>query len=152
MKYKVEARVIESFQVAFMKYEGKIAEANEFFPSVFKSVRGKSNGAPLFNFLKINSEKKEGIMELCVPTSELPIGNAIRTKKMKSFRAICTTHIGSYDTLQNAYHAMYEFAQKNKVALSVTGIREVYIKGPGMFLKGNPDKYITEIQIPVVEK
>ena len=28
-------------------------------------------------------------------------------------------------------------------------VREVYIKGPGMFFKGNPDKYITEIIIPL---
>jgi len=27
--------------------------------------------------------------------------------------------------------------------------REVYIKGPGMFLKGNPEKYITEIIFPL---
>lgn len=26
---------------------------------------------------------------------------------------------------------------------------EVFIKGPGMILKGNPDKYITEIQFPI---
>lgn len=28
---------------------------------------------------------------------------------------------------------------------------QVYIKGPGMFIKGSPDKYITEIQFPVKE-
>ena len=27
--------------------------------------------------------------------------------------------------------------------------REVYIKGPGMIFKGNPKKYLTEIQIPI---
>ena len=27
-------------------------------------------------------------------------------------------------------------------------IREIYIKGPGMIFRGNPKKYITEIQFP----
>ena len=27
--------------------------------------------------------------------------------------------------------------------------REVYLKGPGMILRGNPKNYLTEIQIPV---
>ena len=29
--------------------------------------------------------------------------------------------------------------------------REVYIKGPGMIFKGNPKKYLTEIQLPIAE-
>ena len=27
--------------------------------------------------------------------------------------------------------------------------REIYIKGPGMIFRGNPKKYLTEIQVPV---
>jgi effector-binding domain-containing protein len=27
--------------------------------------------------------------------------------------------------------------------------REIYVKGPGMIFKGNPNNYLTEIQIPV---
>ena len=27
--------------------------------------------------------------------------------------------------------------------------REIYVKGPGMVFKGNLEKYVTEIQIPV---
>lgn len=30
--------------------------------------------------------------------------------------------------------------------------REVFIKGPGMLIKGNPDKYITEIHFPIKEE
>ena len=29
--------------------------------------------------------------------------------------------------------------------------REVYHKGPGMFFRGNPQKYLTEIQFPLAE-
>jgi effector-binding domain-containing protein len=27
--------------------------------------------------------------------------------------------------------------------------REVYLKGPGMIFRGNPKKYLTEIQLPI---
>lgn len=30
-----------------------------------------------------------------------------------------------------------------------TPSREVYLKGPGMFFRGNPDRYLTEIQVLV---
>jgi hypothetical protein len=29
--------------------------------------------------------------------------------------------------------------------------REVYLKGPGMIFKGNPKRYLTEIQVPIRE-
>ena len=29
--------------------------------------------------------------------------------------------------------------------------REVYLKGPGMIFRGNPKKYLTEIQLPINE-
>ena len=27
--------------------------------------------------------------------------------------------------------------------------REVYLKGPGLIFKGNPNRYLTEIQLPL---
>ena len=37
-------------------------------------------------------------------------------------------------------------AGKRKIAFPT---REVFIKGPGMIFKGNPKKYLTEIQLPI---
>ncbi len=48
------------------------------------------------------------------------------------------------------YAAIDSYAEQNKLKLCPP-FREVFIKGPGMFLKGNPDKYITEIQFPIQE-
>lgn len=45
-----------------------------------------------------------------------------------------------------------EVKRANKVFPSVfKAIREIYIKGPGMMFKGNPEKYITEILYPIEE-
>lgn len=49
-----------------------------------------------------------------------------------------------------AYEAVYQYAHEQGLIVSVA-LRELYIKGPGMVLKGNPKKYITEIQVPIVE-
>jgi len=89
MNYQIEIRDIEPIRVAFIKYKGIVTKANKVFPNVFKSIRGKSNGAPFF-----------------------------------------------------CYYAMDQ----------QTRIGEIYIKGPGMVLKGNPNKYITEILFPIKEE
>ena len=98
----------------------------------------------------MNPETKMGDMELCVPTEATPSGNGIEVKEMPRIKAVCVTHIGSYETLTSAYAAIDSYAEQNKLKLRPP-FREVFIKGPGMFLKGNPDKYITEIQFPIQE-
>ena len=148
MDYSIKIKEIEPTQVAYMKYKGIAYEANKVFPHVFKSIRGKSNGAPFFSYFSMNPETKIGDMELCVPTAEIPVGNGIELKEMPRIKALCVTHIGSYETLSEAYAAIHQYASQHQLTLTPP-FREVFIKGPGMFLKGNPDKYITEIQFPV---
>ncbi len=96
----------------------------------------------------MNPETKQGEMELCVPTVENPVGNGIEVKETPRIKAVCVTHIGSYETLPLAYAAIDKYAADNGLLLAPP-FREVFIKGPGMLLKGKPDKYITEIQFPI---
>lgn len=150
MKYEIEIREIEPIRVAYMRYKGIVSEANKVFPNVFKSVMGKVNGAPFFSYIVMNPETKIGEIELCVPTAEIPNGTGIEVKDMPRIKAVCTTHIGSYETLNQAYIAIENYAAQNGILLKPP-FREVFIKGPGMVFKGNPDKYITEILFPIKE-
>lgn len=150
MGYQIEIREVEPVRVAYMKYRGIVFEANKVFPKVFKSIQGKSNGAPFFNYISMNPNTKFGEMELCVPTEEIPVGNGVEIKEMPRIKAICVTHVGSYEFLNSAYNAISKYAIDNSLVL-VPPFREIFIKGPGMIFKGNPDKYITEIYFPVKE-
>lgn len=151
MDYKIEIKDIEPIRVAFMRYKGIVTEAPNVFPNVFKSIQGKANGAPFFCYYVMNPETKTGEMELCVPTAETPATNGISIKEMPRIRAVSVTHTGSYETLQNAYEAIDRYAHEKNLTLQPP-FREVFIKGPGMFIKGNPDKYITEVLFPLKEE
>ena len=150
MNYQVEIKDIEPIRVAFIKYKGIVTEANKVFPSVFKSIQGKVNGSPFFCYYLMDQKTKIGEMELCVPTSETPIKDGITIKEIPRIKAVCTTHVGSYETIQYAYEAVDRFARENSLILQPP-FREVFIKGPGMIIKGNPEKYITEILFPIIE-
>lgn len=150
MNYTIEIRDIEPIRVAFMRYSGIVTEANKVFPNVFKSIRGKTNGAPFFCYYQMNPETKFGELDLCVPTVETPAENGIEIKKMPRIKAVCVTHIGSYETMQGAYAEIDKYAAEHGLQLQPP-FREVFIKGPGMLMKGNPDKYITEILFPIKE-
>lgn len=150
MNDQVEIREIEPVRVAYMKYNGIATEANKVFPAVFKSIMGKTTGAPFFSYIAMNPETRMGEMELCVPTAKTPNRAGIEVKQMPGMKALCIVHVGSYETLNQAYAAIDRFAAENRIKICPP-FREVFIKGPGMLLKGNPDKYITEILFPVQE-
>lgn len=150
MSYMIEIRDIEPVRIAFMRYKGIVTDANKVFQNVFKAIRGKSNGAPFFCYYSVDPKTKEGELELCVPTMEDPIGNGITVKEFPRIKAVCVTHIGSYETLGEAYAAIDRYATEQGIQLQVP-FREVFMKGPGMFIKGNPDKYVTEILFPMKE-
>lgn len=150
MRYQVEIKSVEAMRVAYTKYKGEVKRANKVFPSVFKAIRGNSNGAPFFTYYSMNLETKEGELELCVPTEAEPEIKGIEVKVMPRVKALSVTHIGPYETLGEAYATLQTYALQNGIRL-VLPYREVYIKGPGMMLRGNPEKYITEILYPIEE-
>lgn len=150
MNYNIEIRDVEPVRVAYMRYKGIVTEANKVFPNVFKSIGGKANGAPFICYYVMNSETKVGELELCVPTAETPTASGVEVKEMPRIKVVCATHVGPYETMQNAYAAIDQYAQKNNLLLRLP-FREVFIKGPGMILKGNPSKYVTEILFPTKE-
>jgi effector-binding domain-containing protein len=57
-------------------------------------------------------------------------------------------HQGSYDSLGRSYQALTDYVRTKGLEVEKP-TREVYLKGPGMFLRGNPAKYLTEIQFPL---
>lgn len=150
MEYEVEIRDIEPVRVAYLQYKGIATEANKVFPSVFQSIKGKTSGAPFICYYEMNPETKMGVMDLCVPTEETPKKSGIEVKEMPRIKAISVTHVGSYETLHHAYAAIEQYAMEHKLQLQPP-FREVFIKGPGMLLKGNPSGYITEVLFPIKE-
>ncbi|MFL0251006.1 GyrI-like domain-containing protein [Clostridium neuense] len=151
MDYEIQVKDVEPIRIAFMKYKGVVTDANKVFPSVFKSIGGKANGAPFFCYYVMDSKSKIGELELCVPTSETPTENGIAIKEMPRIKAVSATHVGPYETMNYAYEAINRYAKEKDLHLEPP-FREVYIKGPGMFFKGNSSKYITEILFPIKEE
>ena len=149
--YKIEICDMEPIRIAYMKYNGLALDANKVFPNVFKSIMGKANGTPFFAYYNMDRKTGIGEMELCVPTAEDPVGNGVMVKEMPRIKAVCTTHIGPYEKMNEAYAAMDQYIEENNIKVCMP-VREVFIKGPGMVFKGNPNKYVTEIIIPIKEE
>ena len=57
---------------------------------------------------------------------------------------------GPYDEVGPTYQALISYAKEHGLEIKAP-CREIYIKGPGMIFKGNPQKYVTEVQIPIAD-
>lgn len=144
MEYKIEIREIGPLYVTYMGYERGVTKAGQVLPRVFQSMHGRTNRTPFFDYLPMNPETKQGVLELYVPTNKVPCTRDTKVKQMPHIGAVCVTHIGPYATLPLAYVAIDQYTIKHGLKISAP-FRGIFIRGPGMLFKGDPRKYTTEI-------
>ena len=74
----------------------------------------------------------------------------ITVRELPGGRCLSLLHKGPYHGISSSYAQLFAYAKEHGHKIT-TPTREVYIKGPGMIFKGNPKKYLTEIQMLVGE-
>lgn len=147
--YIVDLQNIEPILVASMSFKGKYCEIGDYFVKVYEVVKDKAIGAPLVCYHDLEYHEIVS-METCVPVSLPVTGIGVVSKRLQKCKALCVTHVGAYEQLRLAYKAIFDYAAKNDLNCREP-IIESYEKGPGSALKGNPQKYITKIFIPIIE-
>lgn len=148
MEYKIELKSFPAITAASMRYRGKYQDMGKYISDIYKEVKGKGAGEPFCCYYD-DDFKEEADIEICVPTKGVVEGKNISSKQLPPVpKAVCTTHTGSYEELHRAYKALLDYARDHGLTC-LTPSREIYLKGPGMIFKGNPNKYVTEIVIPV---
>ncbi len=147
MEYVFETKNFEAVKVVSVRYKGQYSDMGKYIGSLYKAVQGKANGEP-FSCYYDEGYQENAEIELCIPFSGTITSSEVTVKQLPAIKALCTRHVGSYDTLNEAYKAIIDHAKAKGLELKVPS-REIYIKGPGMIFKGNADKYITDIVIPI---
>jgi len=143
---EVQRRELPSIDVITIKWQGQYSETGKAMGRIYRAG-GRYAAGSAFN-LYFDSEFKE----LATVASCLPVKKNIKSKlELKSIKGggfYTLTHVGPYEKIGSSYAKIFEHI-KNNGDTAATPSREVYVKGPGMIFKGNPEKYITEIQIPI---
>jgi effector-binding domain-containing protein len=88
--------------------------------------------------------------EACMPIRQGASTAEINVRELPGGRYVTLLHHGPYEELGRSYAKILEYVKQKNYQIA-TPTREVYLKGPGMIFRGNPKKYLTEIQM-LVEK
>ncbi|HEY2249496.1 MAG TPA: MerR family transcriptional regulator [Planctomycetaceae bacterium] len=143
---QVQEKVLEPVLVAGIRMQGKYSDCGPAFGRIGKSLGRFICGKPLL--LHYDSEYREDAadFEACMPVRQRKDIAGISLHELPGGRCVSLVHQGPYDQLGRSYARIFEHINDQKYR-AILPTREVYLKGPGMIFRGNPKKYLTEIQV-----
>ena len=146
---KVEALNVASIRDIIPAYNEISRLFNEIFPYLGRQ-HAKFAGPTMAIYHDSEYREKNADVELAVPISGIvPANQRITVYQLPAIDQMASLiHKGPYEKLGQAYQALMSWIGANGYQIAGPN-REIYLKGPGQFHKGNPDDYITEIQIPI---
>lgn len=144
--FEVEEKQLDTILIAGYRMKGRYDEVGKGFSILGKKFGRHINGKPMT--LYFDSEYKEdgANFEPCFPIRKGQSSEGIDVRELPGGKCVSLIHKGPWDKLSNSYKRIMSYIKEKGYETSIPS-REVYLKGPGMILKGNPNSYLTEIQL-----
>jgi len=148
--YTFDLVTLESQEVASIRYKGRYDNMGQYIQKLYKAVGGSAAGAPFALYYDEEYKEEDADIEVCVPVKKHVSKGDVTSRVLEGSKFLVTTHVGPYDEIHHAYKAITDEVVKRELQTTVPS-REIYQKGPGMLLKGNPQKYRTDVMMQVIE-
>jgi len=134
------------FVVAGIRMKGRYSDCGACFAKIGKGFGRFICGKPLLLHHDAEYRETDADFEACMPVRAGKSTPDIQVRELPGGRHVSLFHLGPYEELGRSYAKILGFI-RDKGYQCTTPTREIYHKGPGMILRGNPKKYLTEIQI-----
>lgn len=138
----------EEVLVASIRYKGKYEDVGIYLKKIYKEVGANAVSAPFSLYYDEDYTEENADIEIAVPIKKAIHKGEVTSRVLKKQKCVSYTHIGPYDKLSVSYKAIADYIKENNLETQIPS-REIYLKGPGMLFKGNPDKYETQILMPI---
>ena len=147
-KFSVEERTLEPVLVAGILMKGKYSDCGAGFSRLGKAVGRYLADKPFCLYYDGEYRDGDATFEPCFPIRKEVAVNGISVRTLAGGQCLTLVHRGAYDQLGRSYARILKRVDERKLKISLP-TREVYVKGPGIIFKGNPQNYLTEIQLPI---
>lgn len=146
--YPIEQKQLSPVLVAGMRMTGRYADCGKAFAKLGRGLGRHISGHPLCLYYNDEYREDDADFEPCVPIRKVVQLDGAHIRELSGCNCLSLIHRGPYNELGRSYERLLRHAKEHGYKLSLPS-REVYLKGPGMIFKGNPQSYLTEIQIPL---
>ena len=146
---EVEEKNLEPLHIPGIRMRGRYDECGRAFARLGRTLGRHICGQPLLLHFDMEYKEEDADFEACVPVrAGAKPSDGITIRDLPGGRCASLLHKGPYPELGRSYDRILRYVKSHGYEIEVP-CREVYIKGPGMIFKGNPQKYLTEIQMLV---
>jgi DNA-binding transcriptional MerR regulator len=150
-RFAVEEKHLGPVVIAGLRMKGRYEDCGRGFSTIARSMGRHLTGRPLCLYYDGEFREEDASFEVCFPVrQEIPSRDDVRVRVLDPQRCLSLVHQGPYPQLGRSYRKLLVEAKRRGFCVQLP-TREVYLKGPGMIFKGNPMRYLTEIQLPIEE-
>ncbi|MBX2850319.1 MAG: MerR family transcriptional regulator [Phycisphaeraceae bacterium] len=145
---EIAEREVEPVLVAGLRMKSRYSDCGSGFAQIAKRLGRHIAGKAMCLYYDGEYREDDADFEPCFPIRKGGQAEGLDIRTLPGCRCVTLVHPGPYDTLKYSYAKVLAYANDKGYEIDLP-TREVYLKGPGMIFKGNPKKYLTEIQLPI---
>jgi DNA-binding transcriptional MerR regulator/effector-binding domain-containing protein len=146
--YQVEEKTLEPLLIAGVRMKGRYSDSGKGFAKIGKALGRYISGKCLLLHYDTEYREDDADFEACMPVRKSKESAGISIRPLPGGLCVALLHKGPYDQLGRSYAKIMTYIKEKDYEILMP-TREVYLKGPGMIFRGNPQNYLTEIQILV---
>ena len=146
--FEIEEKVLEPVLIAGLRMRGKYSECGKGFGRIGRRFGRHICGKAMLLIYDSEFREEDADFEACMPVRGGGDVDEIEVRELPGGRCVSLLHSGPYEECGRSYEKLFTYINEKGYVVE-TPCREVYIKGPGMIFKGNPKKYLTEIQLMI---
>ena len=148
VSHTIEEKSLGRLLIATIRMRGRYSECGQAFGRIARHFGGYLCGPPFLLHYDTEYREDDANFEACFPIRQRKAVDGIEVRELPGGSCVSLVHKGPYDELGRSYARALKYAKDRRYQV-VLPTREVYLKGPGMIFRGNPKKYLTEIQLPI---
>jgi len=143
---EIEEKNVAPVLMAGVRMKGRYSECGKGFSRIGRSLGRQIQGKPFLLHYDQEYHEDDADFEACMPIRAGKAVEGISVRELPGGRCVSLVHRGPYGELGRSYARVLQYIHEKGYHVQ-TPSREIYLKGPGMILKGNPRNYLTEIQM-----
>lgn len=143
---QIEEKTLEPTLIAGVRMRGKYSDCSAGFAKIGRTFGRHICGSPFLLHYDTGYRENDADFEACMPIRDGLSRDGIDVRQLPGGRCVSLVHQGPYEDLKGVYPRVFDYLREKGYTATLP-TREIYLKGPGMIFKGNPKKYLTEIQV-----